>query len=214
MQVAGRQVDVGRRARSDRLGACSPRRACDPILAPRGSTSGAGAAPEPAGSGRCSGCALCSALTHCCSDARRRARGPSRGRNPEPAKGPDRERGRTAGQRCLRASRLDRPLSRSPWPRRRPAPTGVDAGVLAQGPADRLADEELPPEARPLEVGVDDVGQQVEVGLLAVLELREDGGAPHPEVVVDGIRPHDAASRSPCAATGSARPGRQPPAST
>src|SRR6187431_314117 len=68
-----------------------------------------------------------------------------------------------------------------------PDPLGVDPRVLAQRPPDRLADEELLPELRALQVRVDDVGQQVEVGLLAVLQLREDGGSAHPEVAVNGI---------------------------
>ena len=52
-------------------------------------------------------------------------------------------------------------------------PVAVRTRVVAQRPADRLADEEL----RVLLVGLDDVGEQVEVRIGLVLELAEDGAA-------------------------------------
>jgi hypothetical protein len=59
-------------------------------------------------------------------------------------------------------------------------PPRVDARVLAQGPADRLAQEEV----RVVEVALDGVGEQPEVGAGAGAELGEDGRAPQPAVGV------------------------------
>jgi hypothetical protein len=53
-------------------------------------------------------------------------------------------------------------------------PVGVEAGVLAQCPADRLAQEEV----AVVEVGLDRGGQQVEVDAVLGAELADDRGAP------------------------------------
>ncbi len=63
-------------------------------------------------------------------------------------------------------------------------PGRVGPGVLAQRPADRLADEELAVG----EVGLDAGGQQVEVDGLVGAELTDDGRAAQPHVRVGGPR--------------------------
>ncbi len=65
-------------------------------------------------------------------------------------------------------------------------PAGVDARVLAQGPADGLAQEEV----RVGEVGLDRVGEQPDVGGAAGPELRDDGRAAQPAVGVGGPAAH------------------------
>ena len=60
-------------------------------------------------------------------------------------------------------------------------PDECGAGVVPQGPADGLADEEL----RGLLVGLDDVAQQARVGTVLVLELADDRAAPDPQVLVE-----------------------------
>ena len=65
-------------------------------------------------------------------------------------------------------------------------PVAVRTRVVAQRPADRLADEEL----RVLLVGLDDAGEQVEVRIGRVLELANDGAAPYPHVRIGGPHAH------------------------
>ncbi len=72
-------------------------------------------------------------------------------------------------------------------------PVGVGAGVVAQGPADRLADEELPPvrregrcrPRRTVEVGLDRQHQQVPVEPGAGADLADDRRTSYPQVVGD-----------------------------
>lgn len=66
-------------------------------------------------------------------------------------------------------------------------PAGVDAGVLAQRPADRLAQEEV----RVVEVGLDRLGEQAEVGGGAGAELGDHRGAAQPAVGVGDPAAHD-----------------------
>ena len=53
-------------------------------------------------------------------------------------------------------------------------PLRVDAAVVAQRPADRLALEELPS----IKVRLDDIGEQGRVGAISGPDLRDDCGAP------------------------------------
>lgn len=55
----------------------------------------------------------------------------------------------------------------------------VDAGVLAEGPADGLVDKEL----LRAQVLADDGPHQGKIGFLLVVELKEDAGAAEPEVI-------------------------------
>ena len=97
---------------------------------------------------------------------------------PSPRDGPSRLRRDDTGaaQKCLRASRLDRPESRSPSRHRLADPARVGARMLAQRPPDGLPD----PERRVLEIRLDAGGQQLGVGLLLEGQLAEDGRAPQP----------------------------------
>src|SRR4051795_10934393 len=61
-------------------------------------------------------------------------------------------------------------------------PLRVDAGVVAQRPADRLAAEEV----RVVDVGLDDVEEERLVEVLAGTDLADDRRAPHPERVGAG----------------------------
>ncbi|GAA3232059.1 hypothetical protein GCM10017691_26350 [Pseudonocardia petroleophila] len=61
-------------------------------------------------------------------------------------------------------------------------PVGIDAGVLAQSPADALAQEEV----RVVEGGLDDVDEEREVDGLARVELGDDRRAAQPAVGVGG----------------------------
>ena len=83
-------------------------------------------------------------------------------------------------------------------------PRGVCLRVLAQRPAERLADEELLAEHGVVQVGHERVRQQVGVGLLAVPELAEHRGAPDPEVLVDRPVAHQRRQARP---VGRAAPG-------
>ena len=65
-------------------------------------------------------------------------------------------------------------------------PVAVRTRVVAKRPADGFADEEL----RVLLVGLDDGGEQVEVRVDLVLELADDGAAPHPHVRIGGPHAH------------------------
>ena len=65
-------------------------------------------------------------------------------------------------------------------------PVAVGAGVVAQRPADGLADEEL----AVVDIRLDDAGQERQVGVRLVLELADDRAAAHPEVGVDGPGAH------------------------